>query len=318
MSTYDVIILGGGPAGLTAAIYTSRSKLNTLVIAGDTPGGQLMWTTEVENFPGFPEGIQGPELMQNMRKQAERFETEFKDENVTKIVGSVDEGFKVVTDSGEYEGKTLIVATGASAKWLNLDSEQKFIGKGVSACATCDGFFFKNKEVAIVGGGDAAMEEAIFLTKFATKVYILIRGTKENMRASKIMQEEAEANDRIEFMFNTEVKEVLGEDNVTGLKLLNNKDSSESNLNVQGLFIAIGHKPNTDFLKDFVTLGKQGYLEVTDNTKTSKEGVFAAGDVGDYKYRQAITAAGLGCMAALDVEKYLKSKGQEIRSASTY
>ena len=319
MQIYDVIILGGGPSGLTAAIYTSRAKLNTLVLAGNPAGGQLMWTTEVENFPGFVEGIMGPDLISNMRKQAERFEAQFKDENVLSISGSYDENFILKTDSGsEYVGKSIIIATGASAKWLNIESEQRLRGKGVSACATCDGFFFKNKTVAIVGAGDAAMEEAMYLTRFANKVYSLVRGPKEEMRASKIMQEEAFANEKIEFLFNTEVKEVLGENTVTGLKLLNNKTNEESSLDVNGLFIAIGHNPNTKFLEGLIALEPNGYIKVMDNTKTSVEGIFVSGDVGDYRYRQAISAAGLGCMAALDVEKYLKSKGHEVRGTTSY
>lgn len=319
MQIYDVIILGGGPSGLTAAIYTSRAKLNTLVLAGSPAGGQLMWTSEVENFPGFVDGIMGPELIDNMRKQAEKFETTFKDENVSTISGNANDGFILKTEGGnEYSGKTIIIATGASAKWLNLESEQRLRGKGVSACATCDGFFFKGKDVAIVGAGDAAMEEAMYLTKFANKVYCLIRGTKEEMKASKIMQEEAMSNSKIEFMFNTEVDEVIGENTVTGLKIKNNKSDEVSDLNVQGLFIAIGHNPNTKFVEGLIDLLPNGYIKVTDNTKTNVEGIFVSGDVGDYRYRQAISAAGLGCMAALDVEKYLKSKGHEVKGTVSY
>lgn len=319
MQIYDVIILGGGPSGLTAAIYTSRAKLNTLVIAGNPAGGQLMWTTEVENYPGFPNGIMGPELIDNMRKQAERFETLFKDENVSSLEGTYETGFTVTTESGStYSGKTIIIATGASANWLNIESEQRLRSKGVSACATCDGFFFKGKDIAVVGGGDSAMEEATYLTRFASKVYLLVRGSKEEMKASKIMQEEAMHNEKIEFMFNTQVKEVLGDDFVSGLRVLNNKTNEEKEIQLSGLFVAIGHSPNTKFLEGFVDLEPNKYLKVTDNTKTSKEGVFAAGDVGDYRYRQAISAAGLGCMAALDVEKYLKSKGYEVKGTATY
>ena len=306
-TTYDVIIFGGGPAGLTAALYTSRASLKALVIAGNPPGGQLMWTTEVENYPGFPDSIMGPELISNFRKQSERFDATFIDANVAAITGSFEEGFTVTTDlGGSHNGKTIIVATGASARWLELPSEQRLRGKGVSACATCDGFFFKNRVVAIVGGGDAAMEEAIFMTKFSPKIYVLVRGTQECLRASKIMQARALANHKIEFLFSTEIIEVLGEESVTGLKTINNKTQESTTLDdVTGLFIAIGHKPNTDFLKDFIDLGKFGYINVTDNTKSSQKGVFVAGDVADYKYRQAVTAAGLGCMAALDVEKLL-------------
>ncbi|MDC0449096.1 thioredoxin-disulfide reductase [bacterium] len=306
----DVLILGGGPAGLTAAIYTSRASLKTMIIAGNPPGGQLTTTTDVENFPGFPEGVMGPELISKFREQAQRFGTQFVDENVVEISGDGTNGFEVVTDEGnKYSGKCVIIATGASAKWLGLESEQKLRGKGVSACATCDGFFFKDKVVGVVGGGDAAMEEATFLTKFAPKVYVFVRGTKENLKASKFMQDRAMSNPKIEFLYNTEIKEVLGEDSVEGLKIINNQTNQESTLDdVQGLFVAIGHKPNTEFLDGFIDLGRFGYIEVTDNTKTTKEGVFVGGDAADYKYRQAVTAAGYGCMAALDAEKFLAER----------
>lgn len=303
---YDVIIIGGGPAGLTAAIYTSRAFLKTLIIAGNPPGGQLTTTTDVENFPGFPEGVMGPELISNMREQALRFESEIVDENVSEVLGSFQNNFTVKTENSEYKGKTIIIASGASAKWLELESEQKLRGKGVSACATCDGFFFKGKVVAVVGGGDASMEEATFLTKFAEKVYILVRKDKDSLKASKIMQERAQKNPKIEFLFNTEVKEVLGETSVESLKIINNKTSEEKIMkDVKGLFVAIGHEPNTDFLKGFIKLDERGYIMPIDQTNTEKKGVFVAGDVSDYKYRQAITAAGFGCMAALNVEKFL-------------
>jgi thioredoxin reductase (NADPH) len=306
---YDLIIIGSGPAGLTAAIYTSRATINTLIIAGNPPGGQLTTTTEVENFPGFSRGIEGPTLIAEMRTQAEKFGTTLVDENVTAISGNVDTSFTLETDAGNsYTAKAVIVSTGATAKWLGLESETRLRGKGVSACATCDGFFFKDKVIAVVGGGDAAMEEATFLTKFASKVYVLIRGTQEKLKASKFMQEKAQANAKIEFMFNTEVKEVLGDTSVSGLRILNNKTQKETTLdNVQGLFVAIGHKPATQFLEGFVELDK-GYIKVSEGTKTSKEGVFAGGDCVDYKYRQAITAAGFGCMASLDAERYLSHK----------
>lgn len=317
--TYDLIIIGGGPSGLTSAIYASRAHLNTLVIAGQPSGGQLMWTTDVENYPGFPEGIMGPDLIKNFKEQAERFGAEFVEENVKEVKGSAAQGFTVTSvDGKDYSGKALVVATGASAKWLNLESEQKLRGRGVSACATCDGFFFKEKTVAVVGAGDAAMEEANFLTKFSPKVYVLVRNDQESMRASKIMQKRAMDNEKIEFLYNTQVVEVLGDDAVTGLRVLNNKTNQESILDdVQGLFVAIGHKPNTDFLEGFVELEK-GYVKVTDNTKSSKEGVFVGGDVSDYRYRQAITAAGLGCMAALDAEKYLSEHGVETSPGSSW
>ena len=307
-SIYDVAILGAGPAGLTAAIYASRAFLKTVVISGDPAGGQLMLTTDVENFPGFPGGILGPDLILNLRKQAEKFCSMFIEENVMKISGSSKQGFIVETYSGaKYKAKTLIVTTGASAKWLGLENEQRLRGKGVSACATCDGFFFKGKVVAVVGGGDAAMEESTFLTRFATKVYVLVRGSKENVRASKIMSHRAFSNPKIEFMFNTEVAEVLGQDRVQGLKIINNVAKKTSVLSdVEGLFISIGHQPNTEFLKGFLDLDEKGYvIKITNGTKTSKEGVFVAGDAADYKYRQAVTAAGMGCMAAIDAQKYL-------------
>lgn len=307
---YDVIILGGGPAGLTAAIYTSRANLNTLIVAGAPSGGQLMWTTDVENYPGFPDGILGPELIKNMNDQAVKFGSIHKEENVTEITGDYGQTFTVKTDSGnEYKGKTVIVATGASAKYLPLESVSKLKGKGVSACATCDGFFFKDKVIAVVGAGDSAMEESTFLTKFASKVYVLVRGSKEEMKASKIMQDRALENPKIEFLYNTEVVEALGENSLEGIKIRNTKDNVETVMeDVRGLFMAIGHKPNTDFLKGYIELGKVGYVEPKDNTKTEVEGLFVSGDVGDWKYRQAVTAAGFGCMAALDVEKFLDSK----------
>jgi len=312
----DVLILGGGPSGLTAAIYTARAGLSTTVLAGSPPGGQLMWTSGVENFPGFPSGIKGSELISSMRRQAERFGAVLHDENATKITGSFKKNFYVLSDANErYLAKTVIIATGASAKWLGLESEQKLRGRGVSACATCDGFFFKNKVVAVVGAGDAAMEEALFLTKFATKVYVLVRRSRNVMKASKIMQGRALENPKIEFLYNTEVEEVLGKESVTGLKIKNNDTGKTSTLfDVHGLFVAIGHRPNTEFLLSenapAVELGKFGYAvpkECT-HTHTNQEGVFIAGDVSDHKYRQAITAAGFGCMAALDCQKFLSQK----------
>jgi thioredoxin reductase (NADPH) len=304
----DVIIIGSGPAGLTSAIYTSRASLKTLVIAGSPSGGQLMLTTEVENFPGFAQGVMGPALISSMREQAIRFGTSFVEENVVSLAGDHKKGFTVLTTNSEqvYTATSLIIATGANAKWLNIESEQRLRGKGVSACATCDGFFFKNKVVAVVGAGDSAMEEADFLTKFASKVIVLVRGDKENIRASKFMQNRAFSNQKIEFIFNTQVAEVLGTDSVEGLLVKNSKTNEITTLdNIQGLFLAIGHVPATQFLKGFVDLDAQGYLKVKNNTYTSKKGVFAAGDVLDYRYRQAITAAGMGCMAALDAEKFL-------------
>ena len=306
---YDVLILGGGPAALTAAIYTSRAALKTLVVAGELPGGQLMDTTDVENFPGFPRGILGPNLMSEFRAQAERFGTSFIDENVIKISGSREEGFKAETSCQNIiYGRSVIVATGASAKWLGLEGEQRLRGKGVSACAHCDGFFFKDMVVAVVGGGDAAMEEALYMTRFASKIYLLIRSSKDGMRASKIMQERVFGSDKLTPYFDVEVKEVMGDGAVSGLRIFNNRTREEKVLDdVRGLFVAIGHKPNTDFLKGFVDLDKMGYVVLKGGTHSSKEGVFVAGDAADYRYRQAVTAAGFGCMAALDVEKSLSN-----------
>jgi len=307
---YDLIVIGGGPAGLTASIYASRASLKTFLLAGDPPGGQLTLTTEIENFPGFPQGIQGPELIQNMRLQAEKFGTVGKNENVTKISGDATSGFELLTESGSiYSSQAIIIATGADAQWLGLESEQKLRGRGVSACATCDAFFFKNKVVAVVGAGDVAMEDASFLTKFSSKVYVLVRRSKEEMKASKFMRDKAFANPKIEFLFNTEVSNVLGNESVKGLEVINNTTQEKKILtDVEGLFVAIGHKPATGFLQGFIELDKVGYIKLTDNTKTSKEGVFVAGDAADYRYRQAISAAGMGCMAALDAEKFLLHK----------
>ena len=306
MQIMDTIIIGSGPAGLTAAIYTSRAFLSTLIVGGRVSGGQLMLTTEVENFPGFARSIMGPALISNMREQAVKFGTSIVDEDVISI-SNKDSYFEISTDENKtYQSKTLIIATGATANWLNLPNEQRLIGKGVSACATCDGFFFKDKVVVVVGGGDAAMEEANFLTKFASKVIILVRGDRDKLRASKIMQERALSNPKIEFIYNTEVVDVLGENVLEGLSIKNNVTSVVSTLSCSGLFVAIGHLPATKFLKGFVELDEKGYLKVYDGTKTSLNGVFAAGDVSDHRYRQAITAAGMGCMAALDVGKYLQ------------
>lgn len=307
---YDVIIIGGGPAGLTAGIYTSRANLKTLILAGSSAGGQLMLTSEVENFPGFPQGVMGPQLMASMKDQALRFNTEYLEEDVKSVAGNAQEGFQVVsTNDKKYLSKTIIVATGASAKWLPLESVTRLRSRGVSACATCDGFFFKDKVVAVVGAGDTAIEESTYLTKFASKVYLLVRGSKEKMRASKIMQDRAFQNSKIEFLFNTELDEVLGDNLVSGIRIKNNLDNSTKVLeDVKGVFMAIGHKPNTDFLVGLVDLNEVGYIKPIENTKTNVEGLFVAGDVSDWKYRQAVSAAGLGCMAALDVEKYLASK----------
>jgi thioredoxin reductase (NADPH) len=306
MDIKKVIIIGSGPAGLTAALYAARANLQPLVIAGLRPGGQLMDTTEVENFPGFVEGILGPELMENMTKQVKRFGAEIINENAVAVDFS-QKPFKVKTEKGEYQSQAVIIATGAEANWLNLPSEQKLRGRGVSACATCDGFFFKGKDVVVAGGGDAAMEEANFLTKFANKVIIVHR--REEFKASKIMLKRAQDNPKISFVTNAIILEVLGENAVEGVKIKHNQSGKEEVIPAQGLFVAIGHAPAT---KIFAAAGAQvdqkGYIVVHDNTRTNIEGVFVAGDVQDYRYRQAISAAGMGCMAAMDVEKYLANQ----------
>jgi thioredoxin reductase (NADPH) len=300
---YNTIIIGSGPAGLTAALYAARAELKPLVFAGLTPGGQLMQTTEVENFPGFVNGILGPELMDNMMKQVARFGAEMKYENVTSVDFS-QKPFIIKSDSGEFKAKTVIIATGAEANWLGLPNEQRLRGHGVSACATCDGFFFKEKEVVVIGGGDSAMEEANFLTKFASHVTIIHR--RNEFRASKIMLRRAQDNKKISFLPNTVVEDVLGEKLVEGVKVKNTETGEEKTLNVQGYFAAIGHTPTSKlFLDAGIETDEKGYVKVKNNTHTNIEGVFVAGDINDPRYRQAISAAGMGCMAALDVEKYL-------------
>ncbi len=312
MNTQNVTIIGSGPAGYTAAIYCARAELAPLLFEGrqlgGQPGGQLMLTTEVENFPGFPDGLMGPEIMEKFKKQAERFGTKIITDDIVEVDFSA-RPFVLKTSDQEFKSQTVIICTGAQAMWLGVPGEEKYKGNGVSACATCDGFFFKDKQVVIVGGGDAAMEEANFLTKFASKVTVMVR--RDELRASKIMQKRAMDNEKIEFVWNTEVQEVLGdEQKMTGVKLLNNKTNETSEFSADGLFVAIGHKPNTDIFKGQLDLDKKGYITVEPGTtKTSIEGVFAGGDVIDYKYRQAITAAGTGCMAALDAERWLSSRG---------
>ncbi len=303
---YDVLIIGGGPAGFTAGIYASRANFSVLILEGPQPGGQLTTTTEVENYPGFPKGIMGPQLMADMREQATKFGTETKYESVTSVELSGDVK-KVFVGETIYEAKTVIIATGASARYLGIESEEKLKGRGVSACATCDGFFFSGKVVAVVGGGDSAMEEANFLTKFATKVYLLNR--TEDFKASKIMLERAQANEKIEFITNVGVNEVLGETAVTGIELKNTVNGEISKIDVDGMFLAIGHKPNVDLFKDILTLDDYGYIKTkAPSMKTEIEGVFAAGDVQDPIYQQGISAAGSGCIAALDAQHYLESK----------
>ena len=302
---YKVVIMGSGPAGLTAALYTARADLEPIVFEGMETGGQLTLTTEVENYPGFPEGILGPELMDSMKKQAERFGSQCVFGEVTDVDFSK-RPFKVTTDGKELLADTFIISSGASAKMLGLESERELLGYGVSTCATCDGFFFKDKEIVVVGGGDTAMEEALFLTKFGTKVTVIHR--RDKLRASKIMQDRAFANTKIEFIWNTVVKEVIGdrESGVSGVKVKNVKSGKVSKVPCQGFFVAIGHTPNTKIFEGKLDMDENGYIITKErSTQTSIPGVFASGDVQDHVYRQAITAAGTGCMAAIDAEKFL-------------
>ncbi|MEK6719956.1 MAG: thioredoxin-disulfide reductase [Chloroflexota bacterium] len=299
-----VLIIGSGPAGLTAAIYAARADLAPIVLAGSAAGGQLMITSDVENYPGFPEGIQGPELMAKFREQAERFGTHIVDIDVDRVDFSR-RPFRVWARGTEYRGDAVIVASGASALWLGLDSETRLRGRGVSACATCDGFFFRGEEVAVVGGGDTALEEATFLTRFATKVHLLHR--RDAFRASKIMIDRAKANDKIEIRTNVEVDEVIGTAKVEGLRLRDTKTGETSQVPMGGLFIAIGYKPNTDIFRGELDVDEKGYLVVEDETRSKIDGVFIAGDVHDHRYRQAVTAAGDGCKAAIDAERWLEA-----------
>lgn len=303
----DVIIIGSGPAGLTAAIYAARANLNPLMIEGYESGGQLMTTTEVENWPGFTHGIQGPELMSVTRAQAERFKTRFITKNVTKIDFS-SRPFKIWVDNDLYQSRAVIVSTGATAKYLGLENERRLIGRGVSACATCDGAFFKGQEVAVIGGGDTAMEEANFLTRFASKVHVIHR--RHEFRASKIMADRVLNNPKVNVIWNTQLTDVLGDKGVTGIRLRNVETGAESTMDIHGVFIAIGHQPNTSLFKGVLDMNEVGYLNTKGkSTYTSIEGVFAAGDVQDPIYRQAITAAGTGCMAAMDAERWLENQG---------
>ncbi len=300
---HNVVIIGSGPAGLTAALYAARAELKPVVIAGLTPGGQLTQTTEVENFPGFPEGVQGPDLMQNMTKQVERFGTEIIYESVTSV-DFTQKPFTVKTDTKELKAKAVIIATGADANWLNLPNEQRLRGKGVSACATCDGFFFKGKDVVVIGGGDSAMEEANFLTKFATSVTIIHR--RADFKASKIMLKRAQGNPKIKFVTNVTVVDVLGETTVEGVRVKDNDTGEEQTIPAGGYFAAIGHTPATKvFANSGIEINDKGYIVPKEFTETNIPGVFVSGDVHDHRYRQAITAAGEGCKAALDAEKYL-------------
>lgn len=302
------LIIGSGPAGYTAAIYAARAEMNPVMYQGLQPGGQLTITTDVENYPGYPEGVQGPEMMIDFQKQAERFGTDVRWGLATKVDFTGPVHKVTIDDNKEITADSVIIATGASAKWLGIESEQRLNGHGVSACAVCDGFFYKGQEVAIVGAGDTAAEEATYLSKLCTKVHMLVR--REEMRASAIMQQRVMDAPNIEIHWNTETLEILGDKTVEGVRILNNKTQEESTLDITGFFVAIGHKPNTDIFKGWLDMDDVGYLKVTPGTsKTNIEGVFASGDAADKVYRQAVTAAGTGCMAALDAERYLSAKG---------
>jgi thioredoxin reductase (NADPH) len=302
------VIIGSGPAGYTAAIYAARANLSPVLYTGKEPGGQLMITTDVENFPGYPDGIMGPQMMEDLKKQAERFDTEVKYELIDRVdfTGPV---HKIYTEAGEeIEAHTVIISTGASAKWLGLESEQRLANNGVSACAVCDGFFYRGKEVAIVGGGDSAAEEALYLSNLCPTVHMFVR--RDELRASAIMQERVKKQENIKIYWNTETEEILGDEFVTGVRVFNNKTGEKQEIPIAGFFVAIGHTPNTQIFKDWIKMDETGYLiHEPDSTKTNVPGVFVSGDASDHVYRQAITAAGTGCMAALDAERYLGEVG---------
>jgi thioredoxin reductase (NADPH) len=311
-----VIVVGSGPAGLTAAIYAARANLEPIVLAGSAPGGQLMITSDVENYPGFPDGIQGPELMAAFREQAERFGTHIVDVDIDRVDFS-SRPFRLWARGTEYRAEAVIIATGASALWLGLESETRLRGRGVSACATCDGFFFRDKEIAVVGGGDTALEEATFLTRFASKVHLLHR--RDAFRASKIMVDRAKANPKISIRMNTAVDEVMGDAKVSGLRLRDTVSDEIDEVDMDGLFIAIGYRPNTEVFRDWLEVDDKGYLVVRDETGSKIDGVFIAGDVHDHRYRQAVTAAGDGCKAAIDAERWLEAEGiTEVSTASAW
>jgi thioredoxin reductase (NADPH) len=304
---YDVIIIGSGPAGYTAAIYASRANLRVLMLQGLESGGQLMITSDVENYPGFPEGVQGPDMMERFEAQARRFGTQMIAADVTRVDFSR-QPFTVQTTEGTHRAQSVIVATGASAKWLGLPNEQRLQGRGVSGCATCDGPFFRNKEIAVVGGGDTAMEEALFLTKYASRVHLLHR--RDTFRASKIMQDRVRNHEKITIHYNVGVVDVLGESGVQGLVLQDLLSGVTSTLPVQGFFVAIGHQPNTEIFRGVLEMDEVGYLRAHENTMSSQPGIFIAGDVADHRYRQAVTAAGDGCRAAIDAERWLEMQGE--------
>jgi len=304
---HKVVIVGSGPAGLTAALYASRSNLEPVVFQGPEPGGQLITTTDVENYPGYPDGIMGPEMMQQFEEQARRFGADLRWGTVTSIDLSGTPFKMIVDEESPIIADTVIISTGASAQYLGLDNEKRLLGRGVSACATCDGAFFKDQEVAVVGGGDTAMEEALFLTRFASKVYLIHR--RDSLRASKIMQDRVIASEKIEILWNRAVIDVLGENDVSGVRLKDTVSGEENDMDLQGLFLGIGHKPNTDIFKDWLNLDSNGYIQTEpDSTYTGVSGVFACGDAQDHVYRQAVTAAGTGCMAAIDAERWLAER----------
>lgn len=302
-----VLIIGSGPAGYTAAIYASRAGLSPVLYTGGQPGGQLTITNDVENYPGYPDGIMGPEMMEDFKKQAERFGTDVRYGMVTKVDFSTRPHVVTVDDQITIHADTTIISTGASAKWLGIESESRLNGKGVSACAVCDGFFFKGQEVAIVGAGDTACEEALYLSNICTKVYMIVR--REEMRASQIMQNRVINNPKIEVLWNSETDEILGEEEVNGVRIFNNKTGEKREIAISGFFVAIGHQPNTEIFKDFIDMDPSGYIKtIPGSSKTNVEGVFACGDAQDHIYRQAVTAAGTGCMAALDAERFLAAQ----------
>ncbi|MGE0242424.1 MAG: thioredoxin-disulfide reductase [Nitrososphaeraceae archaeon] len=309
--SFDVIIIGSGPAGYTAATYTSRAKLKTLIVTGSLPGGQLMTTSEVENYPGFPNGIFGPELMMNMRQQAERFGSIIVDDEVTEV-NFKQRPFFVKTYSKEYSSRAVLVCTGATPRKLGISGEEDYGGRGVSYCATCDGPFFKGEDIAVVGGGDTALEEATFLTKFGKSVKLIHR--RNTLKASKILQEKSFDNPKIQFLWDSTITKITGDKKISKISIKNVNTKEESELSVGGLFVAIGHEPNTKIFKNQIEMDNHGYIVLKENSKTSVDGVFAAGDVHDFRYRQAITAAGFGCMAALDVEKWLTENKNDIHN----